>query len=251
MATAQADADVAKQAAERGLRLTPTRAAELILAVAPRNEWFGRRDIIPKVVDEHRRRGGIATGSYVSTVKKALQTLRQQERIEFNGQKSVAAQYMIPSGEYSQSVDPFDSAAAPEAIVNEESSATTADEIVGSSRESHGYIYVICQVDRSGVLDGMVKIGMSGTPNNQRAVQQVRDGAPGTRRIGLMYYVKESSMYEKVLHLLLTANGRRITGAGGSEWFRSSPNEVKRLITILENLVPEIPSDAFQLPVSE
>ena len=241
MATARARADAADQAAERGLRLTPTRAAKLILAIAPRKEWFGRRDIIPKVVDEHRRQGGSVTDSYESAVKKALQTLRQQEKIEFNGQRNVAAQYRIPS-EYSESSDPIDPPTAPEAIVHEESSATTADETVGSSHEGHGYIYVICQMDRSGALDGMVKIGMSGTPNNQRALQQVRDGAPGTRRIGLMYYTKESSAYEKVLHLLLTASGRRITGAGGSEWFRSSPNEVKRLITILENLVPEIPS---------
>ena len=67
-------------------------------------------------------------------------------------------------------------------------------------------------------------------------------GAPGTRRCGLIYYTEEPSVYELVLHRLLEAKGRHLKGQGGTEWFRSSPEEVERLLNILRSLVSELGS---------
>ena len=222
-----------------GLRLTPTRAAELILDVADPGMWFSKKDIIGPAVDKHRQVGGVDGGKLNGTFKKALKMLCDHQQVEFNGQRGVGAQYRIPIDPEVGPIHP--ESVTPEAPIPEDSATPTADKIVGSPQS--GYVYVICDgTNPSHGMGGAVKIGKSYRPTDQRVSQQILAGVPGTRRCGLIYYTEEPSTYELVLHRLLKASGRHIKGSGGSEWFRSSPEEVERLITILKNLVPQIPS---------
>ena len=226
-----------------GLRLTPKRAAELILDVAIPGAWFASRDIRGSVVQRHKGEGGVESGNPEHTLRGAFQRLREAKQIEYNNQPGSGAQYRIPVEDSSQIIGPDDpNSQTPEIPEPATPSTEIADRTVGSPQGGTGYIYVICDAtNQPHAQGGVVKIGKSDKPTQDRVAQQIREGAPGTRGCGLMYYTDDPSKYELILHRLLEASGRRVEGQGGSEWFRSSPDEVARLITILKNLVPHIP----------
>lgn len=80
------------------------------------------------------------------------------------------------------------------------------ERVDGSPESGHGFIYVIYETARAlGTSGAVVKSGMSEKPTNQRVLQQVNTGAPGTRRCGLIYLTEEVAWYERVLHGLLSA----------------------------------------------
>ena len=92
---------------DQGLPLTPSRAADLILELVPRDVWFGKREIIELTRPVHLERGGVDGGRPEATYKKALGNLRKQGRIEFNGGRNVGAKYKVTTSPDARSSEPL------------------------------------------------------------------------------------------------------------------------------------------------
>ena len=206
-----------------GKPLTPTRAEELILGVVKRGVWFSKREIIPPCVQEHHRQGGVSGGELRATFKKALQKLRNKNKIEYNGERNVGARYMIPDNELPSDVEQPD--------LEPGDTKGLADRVVGSSEDHDGYLYVIDE-------DGALKIGNSRGPDYQRVRDQMNQGRPNSRRCVLIYHTDNERDWENIIHRLMKVGGRSLSGeSGGREWFHASPREVESIINILKNLV--------------
>ena len=237
----------------KGLPLTCADAKKMILYLEQLSEWHSRREITAMVVAEYRRCGGTeATTSSESLVKSALSQLRDEGRVEMTGSGSVARRRTFRPEKLPVSIPeaneavPSASLAASQTAAPDESIREKVDKFSGNSEKSDGYIYVIYESTKDAstprIDNHEVRIGMSSDKSSLNRVRQhIVGGRPGTRRCGLVYYTRAPRQYETVLHNLLAAKGRKIgtDGGGSKEWFKSSAEEVERILAVLGNLIPE------------
>lgn len=211
----------------QGLPLTPNVISELAreLLKAP---VFRRSQLIGVVEQYHSDNGGAAARSLTSATKKALRNL-------------VDAGLLEPTGAYGywRWITP------PEADVEENGISSVDDErdeldladctVVEGTGSGSVYVYyfpsyrLLAEFRRDERWP--VKVGMAALGDAKiRITDQQRTAMPERPVVA---YVRRSNTplkLERLVHAVLFCRGRQLDDAPGSEWFSSSPEEVKSII---------------------
>lgn len=195
----------------RGVPFGGRVASDLILDMYEAGQTLSRKQIIQEAADEHERRGGLpAIGGVTSVVKKALQVLAEQGRVE-----SVSTGYWR---------------------FLEADSPSEVDEpvVVGEGPESVYTYYFPAYRDQAAYLKAEtwpMKIGMTATSDvTLRVTDQSSTAMPEKPIVGLIYRTNNARNAEKMLHSVLIERDRKIKGSPGTEWFQTSIREVRAIL---------------------
>ena len=113
-----------------------------------------------------------------------------------------------------------------------------AEETLGAGRNSV-YLYYDQQERNSAESKGenvwACKIGMTVNELHTRIYQQVSTALPAERlRIGLHIKTNKQEKIERIIHDILKVRGKHIEEAPGTEWFLTSPSEVKGIYNFID-----------------
>jgi hypothetical protein len=211
----------------RGLPLTPNVISELARELL-KSPMFRRSELIGVVEQYHSENGGAAAYSLTSATKKALRNL-------------VDAGLLEPTGAYGywRWITP------PEVRVEENGTTSVADEteeldladdtVVEGTGSGSVYVYyfpsykLLAEFRRDERWP--VKVGMTALGDAKiRISDQQGTAMPEQPAVA---YVRRSNTplkLERLVHAVLFYRGLQLDNAPGSEWFNSTPEEVKAII---------------------
>jgi hypothetical protein len=211
----------------QGLPLTPNVIAELARELL-KMPMFRRSELIRAVEHYHSENGGAAAQSLTSATKKALRNL-------------VDAGLLEPTGAYGywRWITP------PHVTVEEDGSSVvdeeteeldlTDDTIVERAGSGSVYVYyfpsykLLAEFRRDERWP--VKVGMTSLGDTKIRISDQQGTAMPEQPV--VAYVRRSDTplkLERLVHAVLFYRGRQLDDAPGSEWFSSSPEEVKSII---------------------
>ena len=128
---------------------------------------------------------------------------------------------------------------APEPIPDPSKNMTlNAEETLGAGWNSV-YLYYDQQerdaAESKGENVWACKIGMTVNELHTRIYQQVSTALPAERlRIGLQIKTDKHEKIERIIHDILKVRGKHIEEAPGTEWFLTSPSEVKGIYNFID-----------------
>lgn len=223
----------------QGLPLTPAIARRLILEVFG-GKTSHRQDIVDRIVQLHRARGGDADASSnpTATIKKALQHLKEAG-LASNPQQG----YWNVTGESNEEIDiesstdsELEDSSAKEDEVAESASNASAERVFGTGSDSvYLYYYPTYRevAESKGNTVWPCKIGMSERDPLLRILSQGATAMPEAPKIGLIIKTDQAFTMEKALHYILALKGKRVESPG-TEWFLTNPAEVEKIVHWIE-----------------
>lgn len=216
-----------------GKRLTPQVMADLARSLV--QEPVFRRTALGKIREYHLARGGAPTETdVVILIKKSLTILARAGLLEGAGKPgwwrwragaNVRASLQIGSG---PSPNSGVSAVSEVEVANEGTS-----EGQGSGRV---YVYYFPSYKELAIrkkeVRWPVKVGMTSTGNSSiRVLNQQGTAMPETPVVGYECLTNTPRKLEQGLHAILHCRGQQLVDAPGTEWFLSSPDEIREIVT--------------------
>lgn len=210
-----------------GLPLTPNVIADLARELL-KTPMFRRSELIGAVEQYHSENGGAVAHSLTSAAKKALRNL-------------VDAGLLEPTGAYGY----WRWIMPPEVNVEENGTSSIEDEaedldltddtIIEGTGAGSVYVYyfpsykLLAKFRRD--EQWPVKVGMTSLGDAKIRISDQQGTAMPEQPV--VAYVRRSNTphkLERLVHAVLFYRGRQLDDAPGSEWFSSSPEEVKSII---------------------
>lgn len=211
----------------RNLPLTPNVIAELAseLMATP---MFRRAELISAVEQHHLENGGAATiTNLTSATKKALRNLVDAGLLEATGAYGYWRWITAPDATVETSV-------TSDAEETEELDLTD-DTIVEGTGTGSVYVYFFPSYRQLAELRQderwPIKVGMTSLDNAKIRISEQQGTAMPEQP--LVAYVRRSDTplkLERLVHAVLFYRGQQLDDAPGSEWFSSTPEEVKSII---------------------
>lgn len=215
-----------------GRRLTPQVMADLARNLV--QEPVFRRTALGKIREYHLARGGAPTETDIMTlIKKAVTILARAGLLEGAGKPgwwrwqtgaNVPARLQIGPGSW------------PTSGFFAGSELEAANEGTGEGQGS-GRVYVYYfptykeLAIRKREARWPVKVGMTCTGNSSiRVLNQQGTAMPETPVVGYECLTNTPRKLEQGLHAILHCRGQQLVDAPGTEWFLSSPDEIKEIV---------------------
>ena len=120
--------------------------------------------------------------------------------------------------------------------INEEAITYKVDESLGTgSNAVYVYYYDVYKelAENKGNAEWPCKIGRTDRDPIQRVIGQAGTCYPELPHIALIIYCDDSSALETALHSILKFQNKWLKNAPGTEWFSTSPREIKELYSML------------------
>lgn len=215
-----------------GRRLTPQVMADLARSLV--QEPVFRRTALGKIREYHLARGGAPTETDIVTlIKKALTILARAGLLEGAGKPgwwrwragaNVPAGLQIGPGPWPT---PGVFAGSEVEVANEGTSDGQ-----GSGRV---YVYYFPSYKELAIRKKEarwpVKVGMTSTGNSSiRVLNQQGTAMPETPVVGYECLTNTPRKLEQGLHAILHCRGQQLVDAPGTEWFLSSPDEIREIV---------------------
>lgn len=222
-----------------GVPLTATIASDLAFELYS-GRVLERRTIGEGVIAEHLRRGGVAArGGFEPIIRHALRMLRER-----------GAAINVSPGHWSIGQRVFQPAIDDVEPVELEISDPVEGELLPSDVMELGdgseavYLYFLptykLHAELSGRLSWPCKIGRTAGDPLQRIAMQAATALPESPRMAAVVWTADSASWEKAIHGVLAARGKRLKNALGVEWFETSPDE---FVEIAKWIEPALHSD--------
>lgn len=211
-----------------GVKLFPTVFKELLVLLFD-GKQFTRQTAIRVVTDYHLEHGGIIEEGrdVVSIFKKATQDLQKAEAGLINkGYGTWELHYQVKD-----MTEVFED-------IKTEDIAYSVDEILGTgSNAVYVYYYDVYKelAENKGNTEWPCKIGRTDRNPIQRVLGQAGTCYPELPHIALIIYCDDSSAFEAALHSILKFQNKWIKNAPGTEWFFTSPMEIKEFYAMLSH----------------
>lgn len=219
----------------KGLPITPAITEDLIIKLFS-GKLVERKIIVEAVLNYHTKNGGSKPKArdFSRSVKKSLGDLQKKGLVENPG---YGYWKIGTTDEFIEIAD------APINVEQEIDYAISPDEIIGSG-ESCVYVYYLeayrerAELKKEKFWPCKIGLTKNNSPEN-RVLSQVGTALPEIPRIGLVIRTNKPRLLEKSLHNILEFKGRKIDSSPGSEWFLTSPNEIKKIFEFLETAFVE------------
>lgn len=214
-----------------GMPLTPAVIEELAVELFD-GTTVRRARIITAVEMKHLERGGIRSkANLTSSVKKALTNLKVK------GQAGSAMKGYWQIGKQPDFI-------LPQACVEEEVAPNTqdgndieTDYEIGEGSESV-YVYYLPvfkdQALQKGETSWACKIGRTDHDPLTRILAQASTALPEHPHVSVIFHTDNSRNWEVALHSILRVRGLHLNNSPGTEWFKTSPEEIVELISLIE-----------------
>lgn len=209
-----------------GLKLTPAIFAKLIVILFD-GKQFTRQTAISKVSEYHVSNGGIIEEerNLVSVFKRATQDMQKKNvGLSNKGYGTWELHYEIH--EITEIVEDIET----------DSTGFTADETLGTGNNAV-YVYYYDVYQKLASVEGKdswaCKIGRTDRDPIQRVIGQAGTCYPELPHVALIIYCDDSSALESAIHSVLKYQNKWIKGAPGTEWFLTSPNEIKEIYCLI------------------
>lgn len=205
-----------------GLRLTPQIFANILLELFD-GKQFNRQMAVDLVKRYFAERGGeLNRAEYVSTFKKATQYLKGKG-LENRGQGIWSLSYKEEVKIEAVPIQPRQ----PEVIFD--------SEVGQGSASVYVYYYDIYQKDaiQNNKSVWPCKIGRTDKTPMERILSQSGTAYPELPHNALLIRCEDSAKLESAIHSILKLRGRWLENAPGTEWFLTSPEEVKEICQFL------------------
>ena len=211
-----------------GVKLFPAVFKELLVLLFD-GKQFTRQTAIKKVKDYHLEHGGIIEEGrdVVAIFKKVTQDLKKIDAGLVNkGYGTWELHYQVQD--------------TTEVIedIKTETITYTGDEILGTgSNAVYVYYYDVYEqlAENKGNEEWPCKIGRTDRDPIQRVIGQAGTCHPELPHIALIIYCDDSSALEAALHSILKYKGKWLSTAPGTEWFLTSPQEIKEYYSMLSS----------------
>lgn len=213
----------------KGIKLTPNVFAALLVELFD-GKQFSRKTAIETIVNHHKSNGGIVEPDrdVIAIFKKASQNLKKSEVGLINrGYGIWELHYEIKEVE--------------EIVKDTEKRivmAYKADEEYGQG-ENAVYVYYYDSYRELSELKDLTswpcKIGRTDSDPIQRVMGQAGTCYPELPHIALIFKCDDSSVLEAAFHNVLKFQNKWLQNAPGSEWFMTSPEEIKHIYSIMSN----------------
>lgn len=210
--------------------MTPSVLVELIQTFFT-GQTMTRAKIVEVCERYHEDNGGVP-GSGISAVKKALQTMQAIGAAEPTGVPGYWR--IVEPPEDQPPLVPLQPLADGLLFEDAEETVTTyPPEVEHGSGAAAVYAYsfpaYIQLAEVTGSAAFPVKIGMTTRDVAGRIAAQVATGLPEQPVILLVVRTDHPRRLERIMHDVLTNRGQHLTTAPGSEWFLTSPAEVRSI----------------------
>lgn len=210
----------------QGLPLTPNVITDLAGELL-KTPMFRRSELIAAVEQYHSENGGAAAQNLTSATKKALRNLVDAGLLEATGAYGYWRWITPPDGNGEEN----------DSVVDEETEELflTDDTIVDGTGSGSVYVYyfpsyrALAEYRREERWP--VKVGMTTLGDAKIRISDQQGTAMPEQPV--VAYVRRSNTplkLERLVHAVLFYRGRQLGDAPGSEWFSSSPEEVKSVI---------------------
>ena len=213
-----------------GVKLTPGIFRELLIEFFD-GAIFSRQTAITTISENHIQRGGIIEQGrdLVMVFKKATQNLQKQNAGLLN------KGYGMWELHYKKTETTII-----EDGLSEEKTNYLADEIIGIG-DNAIYVYYYDIYYEMAKLKGLTvwecKVGRTDRDPINRVLGQTGTCYPELPHIALIIKCDDSSVLEAALHNILKMRGRWIENAPGTEWFMTTPQEIKDIYLKIVNEV--------------
>jgi hypothetical protein len=211
-----------------GMKLFPAVFKELLVLLFD-GKQFTRQTAIKNVTDYHLEHGGIIEeGRDVAAIfKKATQDLQKTDAGLVNkGYGTWELHYQVQD-----TTDVVED-------IKTETITYTVDETLGTgSNAVYVYYYDVYKqlAENKGNEEWPCKIGRTDRDPIQRVIGQAGTCYPELPHIALIIYCDDSSALEVALHSILKYQDKWLKNAPGTEWFLTSPQEIKEYYSMLNN----------------
>ena len=107
------------------------------------------------------------------------------------------------------------------------------DYVIGDG-SSYVYAYYYPGYRKNGEVDFPIKIGRSIEYRERIDTQTRATGMPEEPEVAVVWRTNKPEAAEKLLHGLLKFRGKHKSDAPGTEWFRTSPGEIRKIIECIQ-----------------
>ena len=209
-----------------GVKLFPSVFKELLVLLFD-GKQFTRKTAIKTVTDFHLEHGGIIEEGrdIVHVFKKATQDLQKDNGGVVNkGYGSWELHYRVK-----------DTTNIVEDIKAKDLKYTVDETIGAGSSAVYVYYYDVYKelAENNGNAKWPCKIGRTDIDPIQRVIGQAGTCHPELPHIALIIYCNDSLALEAALHGILKYQNKWIKNAPGTEWFLTSPQEIKEYYSML------------------
>ena len=209
-----------------GLKLTPAIFAKLIVILFD-GKQFTRQTAITKVSEFHVSNGGIIEEgrNIVNVFKRATQDMQKKDvGLSNKGYGTWELHYKIK--ETTEIVKD----------VEDDFTALVADEVLGTGDNSV-YVYYYDVYKKLASIEGenswACKIGRTDRDPIQRVIGQAGTCYPELPHVALIICCDDSSALESAFHSVLKYQNKWLKDAPGTEWFLTSPKEIKEIYSLI------------------
>jgi hypothetical protein len=211
-----------------GIPLTPNVIADLakVLMTAP---MFRRAQLVTVVQEYHAAHGGASSqASVTQATKKALSTLANAGLLESTGAYGIWRWICPPETPAERLIMDVDDDETDELYVS-------AETIIEGEGSGSVYVYYFPNYKELADLrqeeSWQVKVGMTSLSDAKfRITEQQGTVMPEQPVIAYVRRTDKPLRLERLIHSVLFFRGRQLEDSPGSEWFKSSPTEVKSII---------------------
>jgi hypothetical protein len=208
-------------------------------------------DLVDRVVQSHRGRGGSLVPNPNFTIRRVLQDLRDDGLVIAPGHGWWRWTGSSPDGPVTEELTTDTTALVDEAI-NDFEPIIRPDKEVGAGRECV-YLYFNPNDRRLAELEGRdvweCKIGRTGSRDAiQRIVGQgIRTALSRLPTVGIVLRTEDSAALESALHSSLRLVSAEVPDSPGNEWFVTSPARVEAWYASFKNALAAIETSSKKL----
>ena len=209
-----------------GVKLFPSVFKDLLLYLFD-GKQFTRKTAIKDVTDYHLEHGGI--------IEEGRDVVNVFKKVTQNLQKANVGLINKGYGTWELHYHVTDKTEVVEDI-NKEDITYKVDETLGTgSNAVYVYYYDVYKelADNKGNAEWPCKIGRTDIDPIQRVIGQAGTCYPELPHIALIIFCDDSSALEATLHNILKFQKKWLKNAPGTEWFLTSPKEIKELYLML------------------
>jgi hypothetical protein len=203
-------------------------------------------DLVERVVQAHRRRGGSIVPKPNVTIGRVLRDLREDGLVDAPGHGwwrwiGSSADAMVTDEQTREVTDIADE------VIDELEPIVRPEKEVGTGRECV-YLYFNPNDRRLAQLEGRdvweCKIGRTGGGDAMQRIlgQGIRTALSRLPTVGVVFRTDDSAALESALHASLRLIGAEVPDSPGSEWFVTSPARVESWYSSFQNALAAIKS---------
>lgn len=202
-------------------------------------------DLVDRIVQLHRERGGATSTSPAIAVRRVLQDLRDEGLVSAPGHGFWRWNGAVTDGATIPVVEQVDSTVASDDAVDDLQPAIRIEKEAGAGSECV-YLYFNPNDRRLAELEGRdvweCKIGRTSSYDAIGRIlgQGIRTSLSRLPTVGLLLRTDDSAALEKALHASLRLVGAEVPDSPGNEWFNTSPARIEAWYERFQKCIDEI-----------